>query len=72
MLYKINIEYFKTEKYRKTPNDYLSNYAKMSKSCIGFPVPSNISDLFTKASEIRHKTRSSSSDNFYIDSSSLS
>ena len=36
-------------------------------------VPSNISDLFTKVNEIRrHKTRSSSLDNFYIKSSSLS
>ena len=36
-------------------------------------VPSNISDLFTKVNEIHtHKTRSSSSDNFYIKSSSLS
>ena len=36
-------------------------------------VPSNISDLFTKVNEIHtHKTRSSSSDNFYIKSSNLS
>ena len=36
-------------------------------------VPSNISDLFTKVNEIHtHTTRSSSSDNFYIKSSSLS
>ena len=40
-------------------------------SCLS--VPSNISDLFTKVNEIHtHKTRSSSSDNFYIKSSSLS
>ena len=36
-------------------------------------VPSNISDLFTRVNKIRtHKTRSSSSGNFYIKSSSLS
>ena len=36
-------------------------------------VPSNISDLFTKVNKIHtHKTRSSSSGNFYITSSSLS
>ena len=36
-------------------------------------VPSNISDLFTKVNKIHtHKTRSSSSGNFYIKSSSLS
>ena len=36
-------------------------------------VPSNISDLFTKVNKIRtYKTRSSSSGNFYIKSSSLS
>ena len=36
-------------------------------------VPSNISDLFSKIYKIhRHKTRSSSSSNFYIKSSSLS
>ena len=36
-------------------------------------VPSNISDLFTKVNKIRtHKTRSSSSGNFYVKSSSLS
>ena len=36
-------------------------------------VPSNISDLFTKVNNIHtHKTRSSSSGNFYIKSSSLS
>ena len=35
-------------------------------------VPSNISDLFTKVNKIHtHKTRSSSSGNFYIKSSSL-
>ena len=36
-------------------------------------VPSNISDLFTKVNKIHtHKTRSSSSGNFYFKSSSLS
>ena len=36
-------------------------------------VPSNMSDLFTKVIEIRkHKTRSASSGNIYIKSSSLS
>ena len=36
-------------------------------------VPSNISDLFTQVNKIHtHKTRSSSSGNFYIKSSSLS
>ena len=36
-------------------------------------VPSNISDFFTKVNKIHaHKTRSSSSGNFYIKSSSLS
>ena len=36
-------------------------------------VPSNISDRFTRVNKIRtHKTRSSSSGNFYIKSSSLS
>ena len=41
----------------------------VSSSC----VPSNISDLFTKVNKIHtHKTRSSSSGNFDIKSSSLS
>ena len=37
-----------------------------------FSVPSNISDLFTQVNKIHtHKTRSSSSGNFYIKSTSL-
>ena len=52
--------------YVKTVSSLMYDVSRLS-------VPSNISDLFTQVNKIHmHKTRTSSSGNFYIKSSSLS
>ena len=52
---------------------YVETVSSLMYDVSRLPVPSNICDLFTKVNKIHtHKTRSSSSGNFYIKSSSLS
>ena len=52
---------------------YVETVSSLMYDVSRFSVPSNISDLFTQVNKIHtHKTRSSSSGNFYIKSTSLS
>ena len=52
---------------------YVETVSSLMYDASRLSVPSNISDLFTKVNKKRtHKTRSSSSGNFYIKSSSPS